>query len=161
MARFNKPVRLVASLVLCLAASLLIVTPATAQLSSRWQGSYSYPNNNPVVPFNLELQVNGSAFNGRTTEPATFGKGSSPNLYGNVRGNIQGSSVSFVKTYDGTNGVNHSVQYEGSVSADGSTMSGTWRVKDFSGGFRMTALDQASGLPGALRKMDQLVRQLP
>jgi hypothetical protein len=103
---------------------------------SEWNGRYFYPDNRPPVPFSLRLRVapNG-AVSGSTEEPATFGNGTSPKLYAGIVGVLQGSSLQFTKTYDGTGGVRHSVEYSGSVSADATSMSGTWRVRDFSGRF--------------------------
>jgi hypothetical protein len=126
---------------------LLASTAASAEpglVSGRWEGAYSYPDNSqPPVPFVLEVQVRGDSFTGRTSEPATFGEGSSPKLYARVQGRTSGTDVSFTKTYDGTNGVSHSVDYRGTISADGSRMTGTWHIGNFSGSFQASVLDRA------------------
>lgn len=122
-----------------------LITAASAQsIATQWQGAYSYTDKRPPVPFSLQLQQNQGSIRGRTTEPATFGNGSSANLYANIAGVVSGSSISFTKTYDGTGGVSHSVSYSGSISADGRTMSGTWRIGNLSGPFQATAVSPAA-----------------
>jgi len=126
-------------------AALLVVSVATslawgAAIATRWSGIYYYGDGRSNS-FTLDLQVSGSSISGRTSEPATFGDGSSSTLYANIFGSVSGSSISFTKTYDGTGGVSHSVQYAGAISADGASMSGTWRIANDSGSFTATALD--------------------
>jgi hypothetical protein len=124
---------------------LVFVTAATAQsLATQWQGAYAYADKRAPVPFTLQLQQNQNSISGRTTEPATFGNHSSPNLYANIVGNVSGSNISFTKTYDGTGGVSHSVAYSGTLSADGRSMSGTWRVGTAAGSFQATAVSPAA-----------------
>ena len=58
-------------------------------------------------------------------------------LYATLRGQRAGSTVTFGKTYDRTGGWEHSVDYEGSVSEDGTEVAGEWRVQGWSGPFLM------------------------
>lgn len=144
-------------------------TAAAASLEgdSQWSGQYSYPSSDKPrapVPFTLTLRVSADgSLSGRTEEPNTFGDKSASKLYGTVRGNISGSGLQFTKTYDGTGGVSHSVVYNGNLSSDGSNVSGSWRIKDFSGAFNLR-LVQHSGragnsciTPGQLRTTDGFV----
>lgn len=108
-------------------------------LAHSWQGHYYYQDSRAPVPFQWQLQSSGATFTGRSTEPATFGSGSSQDLYANIVGSIKGSAVSFIKRYTGSNGVTHAVEYNGWISADGSTMWGTWRVTDSTGFFVATS----------------------
>lgn len=122
---------------------------------SRWDGAYYYPDNRQPVAFHLDLQQTGNQISGRTAEPATFGNGTSQQLFAYVSGSINGAGISFVKTYDGTGGVNHSVQYDGTIAQDGLSMSGTWRLGNSGGNFSA----QVSQLSCSLCD-DTLVRNL-
>jgi len=123
----------------------LVLSPfLTAQNANRWaktyEGTYFYARNTAApVPFTLDLQVNGTSVWGRTSEPATFGDGSSAYLYANISGTISGLNISFVKTYDGTGGPRHSVQYQRTLTSALSSMSGRWQVGSNEGSFRATA----------------------
>lgn len=109
-------------------------------IATRWNGVYQYGDGRSNS-FTLDLQVSGSSISGRTSEPATFGDGSSSTLTANISGSVSGSSISFTKTYDGTGGVGHSVEYSATISADGASMSGSWRIGADGGSFSATALD--------------------
>ena len=117
--------------------ALLLTTLFMSQaIAEEWRGNYSYPDGKQSVPFTLTLSGSQGSVTGRTTEPNTFGNKSASQLFGNVRGSINGSSVSFTKTYDGTGGVNHSVEYRGTIS--GNAMSGRWTIGSTSGAFSAT-----------------------
>jgi hypothetical protein len=117
--------------------AVLLTMPMVAQaVADDWRGTYTYPDGRQTVPFALTLSGSQGAVTGRTSEPNTFGNKSARQLFGNVRGTISGNSVSFTKTYDGTGGVNHSVQYSGTIS--GNSMSGRWSIGSTSGGFSAT-----------------------
>jgi hypothetical protein len=111
---------------------------------SEWDGEYRYSSGDrPGVGFHMWLHVSSDgAVSGRTEEIATFGKGPSPKLFATIAGTLQGSSISFTKTYDGTNGVSHSVGYSGSIGDDGRTMYGSWRT-NLSGSFQARMVSQA------------------
>jgi hypothetical protein len=128
------------SATLCL---LLLTGLAAAQsppVAKEWEGKYYYPTGDKraPVPFRLSLQIDRDSLSGQMSEPATFGNGSSPELYADISGHISGTAVAFTKTYDGTGGVNHSVEYLGTIAATGSSMSGSWHVGDFGGAFSAT-----------------------
>jgi hypothetical protein len=142
--------------VICVVAA----SAAEADISHRWQGAYHYSDKRSSVPFELEINVTGNTLTGRTSEPATFGKGASY-LYATIYGSTDGSNIRFTKTYDGTGGVSHSVEYSGNISADGSNMSGRWSLGNASGSFSATALELGGGLRRALQRMNDLLRQLP
>jgi hypothetical protein len=126
------------------AATLALVAGAglaqdAAALAGTWNGRYSYQSSagRQEVPFKLELTVRRTSLSGRMTEPATFGDNSSPNLYANVVGIVEGRRVRLIKTYDGTGGQTHSVYYEGVLDPGSTTLSGSWIISDRgSGEFR-------------------------
>lgn len=126
-------------------AAMFCVSAWAADIPTQWQGSYAYDDGRPAVPFTATIIVNGGVVSGRITEPATFGDGTSPQLYANLSGSSDGYSISFIKTYDGHGGQTHSVAYSGTISGDGRSMSGTWRLSNLSGTWSVTALNQASG----------------
>lgn len=104
--------------------------------TSMWSGQYAYSTGQASVPFTLTLRVSADgSFTGLTTEPATFGNGASKALTADVSGSINGRRVYFKKTYDGSGGQNHTAEYSGMLSADGHTLSGTWKVDTATGSF--------------------------
>lgn len=119
-------------------AALSVMQPAQSQdLARVWTGYYHYNDGRQPVPFRMTLQVNGNSFRGRVTEPATFGTGASM-LSADVVGTITADKVTFTKTYDGTGGQTHPVQYYGTLSADGTKISGGWLIETMSGTFIAT-----------------------
>lgn len=121
-------------LLLCLVASQLLAAGLAG--SSQWSGQYGYSDGRASVPFTLSLKVAADgSLTGLTTEPATFGNGSSKALTADVSGSINGRRIYFKKTYDSSGGQVHTVEYNGTLSPDGHTMSGTWKVDTVSGNF--------------------------
>jgi hypothetical protein len=103
---------------------------------SLWSGQYAYSSGQPPVPFTLTLNTAADgSFTGFTTEPATFGNGTSKALTADVQGSVNGNRIYFRKTYDGSGGQNHAVEYNGVVSADGHTLSGSWKLDALTGSF--------------------------
>lgn len=112
-------------------------------LTGNWQGQYFYSNTSQApVFFRLQLDARDGRCQGRITEPNTFPMASSPNLYANVFCNSAdvgpGRGFHFHKQYDGTGGVSHGVEYTGTISTDGSTISGVWQIGENSGRFNMS-----------------------
>jgi hypothetical protein len=58
-----------------------------------------------------------------------------------VEGTRSGNDITFMKTYDGTSDLKHSVMYVGQLSGDGLEIEGLWRIhsdgQDYSGRFLM------------------------
>lgn len=96
--------------------------------TTTWKGSYAYINGRAPVPFTLTLTTKGKGISGRIVEPASFGDGSTDTLIANIAGTSFGYEVTFTKTYDGTGGQTHTVNYRGTI--DGKTMFGFWQVGD-------------------------------
>ena len=89
-----------------------------------------------VFHFGLQFESDSDGgFTGRISEPATFGNGSSSELYANVSGRVSGDRISFTKRYDGTAGVTHVVYYSGSLDSAGDSMTGEWSLNGGSGSF--------------------------
>lgn len=114
-----------------------------AGLAGTWQGVYSYPDQGrDPVAFTMTLEVRGDTCRGRSEEPNTFGAPSVTHLYANVECQVVDGTLSprliFKKTYDGTGGQTHSVDYLGDLSPDSRSVTGTWRIGTQSGRFSLT-----------------------
>jgi hypothetical protein len=127
----------VAFVVVVLFAALQAAPACAASLIGEWRGAYAYTDTNPPVPFSLALSQSGKVISGRSTELATFGQGPTRYLYATISGAADGQTVAFTKTYDGTGGQNHSVQYTGTLSEDGSVISGSWTLGAATGTWRV------------------------
>jgi hypothetical protein len=99
-------------------------------LSGTWQGRYSYPDlREPVAFVAIVIDAAGS-LGGTTHERCTEGEAAGGYLYATLSGRHASSAVTFIKTYDGTGGWNHSVDYDGTINEDGTEITGHWRVQD-------------------------------
>lgn len=96
-----------------------------------WNGFYAYDQGGRrSVPFKLTVtSIVGSRFTGLISEPATFGDGTSKFLFANITGNVNAGRVSFIKTYDGTGGQTHSVNYDGMFEVNRSKLRGGWKIE--------------------------------
>ena len=109
-------------------------------LDGPWVGQYSYDDGATTVEFKATLKSDGDEFAGTTSEPNTIGDKSVAQLTANLSGIIgPNGAVNFVKTYDGSGGVNHSVDYVGYLETSGRCIRGIWHIGDTSGPFRMCA----------------------
>lgn len=112
-------------------------------LSGNWSGRYfgsggRKSSNN----FQMTLSVADGECHGNIEEPNTFGKPTSDKLFATVRNCSlsleQGDYVfSMLKTYDGTAGVSHSVEYIGVFYPEHFTVVGNWRIGGATGEFDM------------------------
>jgi hypothetical protein len=128
------------ALQLALAASALAVD--LRDLDGVWWGMYTYADRTKrPVEFTMDIRVSGDTCRGRIEEPNTFGNPSAPRLYANTdcRLLIGGgpSRLIFRKTYDGTGGQSHSVDYEGEIASDLRGITGVWRLGTQSGRFSL------------------------
>ncbi|MEJ0059716.1 MAG: hypothetical protein WDM79_09165 [Terricaulis sp.] len=125
---------LLAASVLCVA----VTAPAMAyeNLSGVWQGVYWGPSNQAVEFQATITDVPGPGFTGSIVEPNTFGDPASPMLLATLQGRAAGESVSFTKTYDGTAGQSHTVQYTGTLLSDRHIV-GTWSLAGATGQFEL------------------------
>lgn len=107
-------------------------------LTGVWHGLYSYPAYQQPVFFVATLIASGPSFSGTTHEAAIGQTGAPLTLFANLSGSQAGTSVEFLKTYDGTGGWTHSVNYAGELNADLSEIEGTWTIaSQWSGRFLM------------------------
>ena len=107
-------------------------------LSGPWDGLYSYPRTLAPVSFVADLKETGGWLTGTTGEAAASGSATGQNLSATLQGRRSGSSVKFLKLYDGSVPGFDSVAYEGAVSADGTEIDGRWTaIGNWSGTFLM------------------------
>lgn len=107
------------------------------EVAGLWRGAYYYQGGRDPVSFEVTLRQRGAVFEGRVGEKNTFGAWDAVFLYADIEGRIDGDRVSFVKTYDGTGGVSHSVDYGGVYDAGSRSVKGTWWIGGESGDFVM------------------------
>ena len=102
---------------------------AAVDLTGDWKGTYRYITKNlKPVNFEIHLVETGEKLTGKTVEPNTFSESPVKHLHADIRGSVNPDlTISFLKTYDGTGGATHSVEYAGKISADGAHVKGTWK----------------------------------
>lgn len=103
-------------------------------VSGVWYGSFAGPG---VAPnrFIAMLDESGGRISGTTSEPDDLGEVDLIHAY--VNGARDGTSVRFVKQYDGAAHSAHAVDYSGAIDADGAEISGKWRFATYAGQFVM------------------------
>ncbi len=106
-------------------------------LSGLWHGQYSYPTAKAAVPFIATLLEASGALSGSITEKSTLPPRVGEALYAVVRGQRDGTTVSFVKYYESDDERYQVVAYEGRVTGDGTEIEGIWRIGGFQGKFLM------------------------
>jgi hypothetical protein len=112
---------------------------SSRKLTGVWQGIYTYPRGGPTVPFTATLIEAGQSLSGSVHEPCLLLGSPSETLFATLAGTRQGSAVSFVKTYDGSNPNYRTVAYDGTVNGDATEIEGRWRIPGgWSGKFLMT-----------------------
>ncbi len=100
-------------------------------------GSFSYPSDlGPTTPFLARIEDHDGKLSGDILEPNTVGP-SSDQLQSFLSGTRQGSSVDFVKAYDGASDAAHAVDYVGRLSGDGMIITGVWSLANLDGSFEM------------------------
>jgi hypothetical protein len=132
------------------------VSSATADgsgslLSGTWKGHYDYPEmKGPAmksayangVDFDANFTASGNEFEGVITESteAKSGDTEKTELRANVKGTVSaGKVVKFTKTYDGTGGWKHSVEYAGDIDEEKGILRvrGIWQIGPSRGTFDM------------------------
>jgi hypothetical protein len=107
-------------------------------VSGTWKGGWVSASGEDVNTFDVSLTQRGTRLVGTLTEVNTIGDSATALfLTSTLTGEINGSSVRFVKTYDGSGGVSHSVSYVGTLEAGGRRIRGTFNVSGNNGVFEM------------------------
>jgi hypothetical protein len=122
-------------------------------LTGAWHGRYGYhpEHQEPPVSFTATLWEAGGFVTGVTEEAQLVSPAVSAVMRAMLNGVRDGEFVRFEKTYDGTQGWDHTVDYGGEVSPDGLEIHGHWELQDWVGWFLMVRDD---GLPEAVREAE-------
>ena len=105
-------------------------------VSGVWYGRY-FASSAEVEEnsFIAHLDEQGGEVSGTITEPDTTGTEEVRRAF--VDGSRAGTALSFVKQYDPAGALAHSVNYAGTLSEDGSEVTGEWRFSGYHGSFVM------------------------
>jgi hypothetical protein len=118
---------------------------AGADLTGRWTGVYFYPvhpdwNPDDALPptaFTADLIDVAGRVTGSTLEPDTSGLPDAPAIPATLEGDHFNGELVFTKFPDG-GGQLHSIDYVGTIAADGNQIAGQWIIHgEWSGTFRM------------------------
>jgi hypothetical protein len=104
-----------------------------------WMGTYQYAGGNNAVNFSMIVVHDGADIMGLMKEPNTFGNQDEPWLHAGFKGRVdENGKMLFIKTYDGTAGVEHSIHYGGTPSADKAKVDGSWGFSETRDGGQFT-----------------------
>lgn len=130
---------------LSLCTLFLLLCPALSwaedgKLTGLWSGKFNYGDGGGPRPvkFKMIMVQEGGTIGGFVREPNSFGeRREQPALHASFKGSFDEKTgkVTFTKTYDGTAGVSHDVEYTGDLSQDGGKIEGTWSIGGANGGF--------------------------
>ena len=109
-------------------------------VSGFWTGEYAYDSVKGLkVEFKAGLVQTGAILSGDTTEENTFADQCGQILIAELFGKVSGQNVSFTKQYKNGPPGQEKILYQGSISDDGSFITGTWTImSSWTGSFRMT-----------------------
>ncbi|MBX3594569.1 hypothetical protein [Sphingomonas sp.] len=105
-------------------------------LSGVWYGRYFATSwGVEENSFIAHLEDEGGAFVGTITEPDTTGAADIRRAF--IDGSRSGASLRFTKQYDPAGPLAHAVAYSGTVTDDGTEVTGEWRFSGYHGSFVM------------------------
>ena len=109
-------------------------------VSGFWTGEYAYDSVKGLkVEFKAGLVQTGAILSGDTTEENTFADQCGQILIAELFGKVSAQNVSFTKQYKNGPPGQEKILYQGSISDDGSLITGTWTImSSWTGSFRMT-----------------------
>lgn len=111
---------------------------ASPSITGQWLGFYAYSGGRNPVNFSIQMNEMDGALTGIIKEPNTFGNATAANLYATLAGRVDGIDVYFRKTYDGSGGQTHSVEYTGTIMNSGRKIVGEWRIGASRGEFEVS-----------------------
>lgn len=104
-------------------------------LSGVWYGHYAADRDDQANSFIAVLEETHGAVIGTITEPDDTGQLDLRRA--SVAGQRGGTTLGFVKQYDGRGGWSHAVHYSGQVDEEGTRVVGRWSVEGLTGSFTM------------------------
>ena len=114
-------------------------------LNGAWLGTY-WQQGQPVR-FEMTLVQGSNTISGNILDDNYLGEAS-------LGGTVTGRSVSFTKKY--LMGSRHSVQYSGTVSEDGNTIRGKWRILVFRGAWEAQRQDDNLSLEQTMKGVEKI-----
>lgn len=97
-------------------------------LTGIWHGLYTYMSQPEPVYFVATLIHSGSLLMGTTHESAEGRTGAPLTLFAAIDGQADQDIIAFTKTYDGSSGWNHAVEYEGLLNGERTEIEGHWVI---------------------------------
>ena len=124
--------------------------------SGVWLGSNAYPEDSKLEPVKFKMIAiqHGKLVTGVMKETNTFGNKDEPWLHSTFRGHFDEKTgkLTFTKTYDGTAGVDHDVEYSGEPTKDRKKVEGAWTVPgELNGRFTLEKLRLDEGTVEGLK----------
>jgi hypothetical protein len=147
MERMLRPSLLITLAVATTAADPLMTPLPGSDCAGTWIGRYAYdqPGYEPVV-VSLVLADRDGTIEGAILEANAFGPQPWPALTSTVAGSRSGTTALLRFTYDGRNGVGHTVDNCLILSADGTRLGGTWSIGgDWTGTIALTRVARPHG----------------
>ena len=115
------------------------MSAALLDLSGAWDGVFSYPDlpeAGPTTPFLATITDRGGVIEGRVIEPHEYVEGTA---HARILGHRIGQQVHFAKDYRGAGwAYAETVHYWGTLSEDGTRITGEWQIEHWRGPFEMT-----------------------
>lgn len=110
---------------------------SSCSLTGQWSGEYAYPfHSGPTTPFLAVIQEDGGRITGTIIEPDVVS--GNPILEARIVGLRTSTSVDFTKIYPSAPcGYENPVDYVGSISESGNTITGVWSLLELDGTFEM------------------------
>ena len=107
-------------------------------LTGTWHGRYSYAGAPDGVAFTADIIEIAGQISGGTVETAESRSAGKTQFTAVLDGRRSLGHVAFTKTYDGSGGWHHSVDYDGVLSLDATEIEGRWRIRgEMTGRFMM------------------------
>lgn len=109
----------------------------SGDLNGLWEGTFSYFASKDIGewPFKARIATKDERLSGIVVELHAHGTG---DVKAKIEGTIDGPNITFSKSYLVESEIyDRKVMYEGRLSSDRRTISGTWRHSDNSGPFEM------------------------
>ena len=124
---------LLLALFLALLPPVAVHAAEVDKFNGTWSGAYRDWSQGGLVPFEITIRVGTPTsdyadISGSIAEPATFGTREQPWLRATIAGEVRRDTIEFVKTYDGTGGVDHSVTYRGELDRDNGLILGRYTI---------------------------------
>ena len=119
--------------------------PELQQVGGSWAGEYREDSREDsdtdgaeiVVPFRLKLTSDGDTFSGSSSEGDSWMLRGGRPLTAKIRGSVEGGRFRFAKQYDDESLRAGALVYEGNLSEDQQSVTGTWQLPGRSGTFQM------------------------